>query len=109
MSFFKKRKMKGIVKRAQVKQSSESKMGSSSHKRSIATVYHCNNRIVKVNRSSRAFYVIPTCIRHMQIDEYGANLAEIYNTLTGKLYAIIRKNVKGEIKILFKCKIQRGE
>jgi hypothetical protein len=45
----------------------------------------------------------------MQIDEYGANLAEIYNTLTGKLYAIIRKNVKGEIKILFKCKIQRGE
>lgn len=68
----------------------------------LVTTYSYKRHIMKKNVSTRLDMVVPNCIYHMQKNHYKASIAEIHCKETGKLYAVITRNVRGEIKIIYK-------
>lgn len=67
--------------------------------RNIITVYYFGRQEMKVNRGSSADMAILNCIKHLQKNDYCARLAQISDGETGKLYAIIKRNITGRITI----------
>lgn len=76
--------------------------------RSIRTIYYQGKRIVKITRSRYAFTAVPRCISHMQVNEYSATLAEVFDLTNGDLHAVIRRYMSGEIRIIFKREVKEG-
>jgi hypothetical protein len=79
--------------------------------RPIQTVYYEDIRgrhPVKITRSRWALNAVPNCVKRMQLNEYGATLAEVYDTETGELHAVIRHTMDREIKILFQREVKEG-
>jgi hypothetical protein len=77
--------------------------------RPIQTVYYNHkHQVVRKNSARYAFTAVPLCIQHMQINEYGASYAEVFDHLTGELHAVIKWNVAGTITILFKREVKQG-
>lgn len=74
----------------------------------IQTVYYRGNQIVKMTRSGSAFKAVPNCIRHMQINEYEATVAECFDLRDGVLHAVIRRSVEGNLHIIFKREVHEG-
>lgn len=71
----------------------------------IHTVYYNHNRAVKRNNAKYGYTAVMQCIKHMQLNSYEATHAEVYDSVDGKLHAVIRAvlvNGKHEIRILFK-------
>ena len=68
----------------------------------LVTTYSYKRHIMKKNVSTRLDMVVPTCIYHMQKNHYKASIAEIHCKETGKLYAVITRNIRGQIKIIYK-------
>jgi hypothetical protein len=73
----------------------------------IQTVYYFRKRIVKVTRSSNPYRTVPNVIYHMQTNQYGASVAEVFDLETGKLYAVIKRNIAGRIGIVFREDISK--
>jgi hypothetical protein len=66
----------------------------------LKTVYvDHNNVIVKVNRSKDLLKSAATCLMHMQTNQYGAKYAEILDADTEKRYAMIKRPIRGELKV----------
>lgn len=57
---------------------------------------------IRVNSSTNANQAVATCILHMQIDHYGAALAEVWDDETGALHAVIKRKANGNIEIVYK-------
>ena len=76
--------------------------------RTIQTVYYLGKNPVKITRSTYSFSAVPRCIAHMQINQYGANIAEVFDLHDGKLHAVIRRLISGEIRIIFKREVKEG-
>jgi hypothetical protein len=79
----------------------------------IKTVYYSGvsklSNVVKTTASVYAFNAVPNAVRHLQTNEYGATLCEVYDENNGTLHAVMKRNVKGEIHILFKREVMAGE
>ena len=80
--------------------------------RNIKTVYYSGvsklSNVVKTTASTYAFNAVPNCIKHMQTNEYQATLCEVFDESNGQLHAVIKRNVRGEIHILFKREVHAG-
>lgn len=72
------------------------------HLYTIETMYSFKREIKKVNVSTRVDLAILNCIKHMQRNDYHASIAEIHCRETGKLYAVVTRNMRNQIKILYK-------
>jgi hypothetical protein len=57
---------------------------------------------VRTNSSSNANRAVAACIMHMQVNDYGAMLAEVWDDDTGELHAVIKRRINGDIHILYK-------
>lgn len=68
----------------------------------IKTVYHIRGKAPKVVRSMNANRAVTQCVGHMQIDHYGAHVAEVYDNATGELHAQIKMDKKGTLHIYLK-------
>jgi len=68
----------------------------------IETTYTFKREIMKVNVCTRVDLAVLNCIKHMQRNDYRASLAEIHDRETGKLYAVITRNMRNQIRILYK-------
>lgn len=68
----------------------------------IETTYTFKREIMKVNLSTRVDLAVLNCIKHMQANDYRASIAEIHCRETGKLYAVITRNMRNQIRILYK-------
>jgi hypothetical protein len=68
----------------------------------IKTTYHDRYEPVRVNRSSNANRAVAQCVYHMQVNHYGATVAEVYDAYTGELHAQVRRYKSGEIKIVYR-------
>ena len=79
--------------------------------RHIKTVYYSGvsklSNVVKTTRAMYAFNAVPTCITHMQWNQYEATLAEVYDESNGVLHAVIKRKVSGNIEILFQRTVTR--
>lgn len=74
--------------------------------RNIATEYrgYVGRRLMALNltRSANPNSAVRNCIGHMQVNEYGATMAIVTDLVSGQLHAIIKRDVKGNISIVFK-------
>jgi hypothetical protein len=79
--------------------------------RPIQTVYYADTRaqqVLKIVRSKWANNAVPNTVKHLQLNAYGAQLAEVSDLRDSALHAVIRHSVAGEIKILFKRDVHEG-
>lgn len=67
----------------------------------IKTVYHRRNEPPKITRALNANRAVATAVAHMQINQYGSHLCEVYDSETGELHAIIKRSVNGRLTIDF--------
>jgi hypothetical protein len=65
----------------------------------IKTVYYRRGKDPKVNRSKDANRAVGTCVLHMQINQYGAHLAEVYDAETGERHCAVKRSVTGKLTI----------
>lgn len=70
-------------------------------KRTIVTQYTLRNKPVQVTRSANANRAVMRCVGHMQVNQYGASVAQIHDLVTGELHAEVKRSVEGNIKITF--------
>lgn len=74
--------------------------------RSIQTTYYSrgigrSKQEVKVNLAKHARTAVLNAIDHMQMDHYGAAVAEVYDLETGELHAVITSAVTGKLSLVF--------
>jgi hypothetical protein len=69
--------------------------------RTIRTSYFKNGRIIRINTSLNANRAVTQCIAHMQINQYGATAAEVYDDKDGILHAQVHRSVNGRITITY--------
>lgn len=77
--------------------------------RSIKTVYYLGRSVVKINRAAHDNSAVLRCIDHMQLNDYAATSAEVFDENTGTLHAVIRRVMNtNTIVIAFKREVKRG-
>ena len=69
--------------------------------RPIETTYWFRGKVVQVNRSKHVNKAVERCFGHMQINEYGATTAQVYDMETGELHAEVVRNVRGKVEVTF--------
>ena len=63
--------------------------------RTIQTDYYLGRKKVKSTFSTWVTNCVPNATRHLQSNEYGANRVEVWNCVTGTLYAQMRAKLNG--------------
>lgn len=69
--------------------------------RPILAVYSYNGSPKMVCRGIRAENMVLNCLRHMRANDYGADIAEVYDAYTGEVHAVVTLSRAGEFKIVF--------
>jgi len=69
--------------------------------RNIVTKYYFRREVKKINRSIHPDRAVLNCIYHLQKNDYEASIAEVVNEETGKLYAVVTRNINGKITIRY--------
>lgn len=75
----------------------------------IKTVYYRNGKPCRVTSSKDANRAIATCVRHMQVNHYEAQAAEVYDNGTGELHAVVRLFPSGCLHVSPKRDLQKFE
>ena len=71
--------------------------------RVIKTTYYNHKRQpVQNNSSTDANRAVAQCVLHMQINHYGASVAEVYDGQSGELHAVVARSKGGNIAITYK-------
>lgn len=82
------------------------------NKRPIITEYYRDwdaTQKIKSIHSKWANRAVPNCLYHMSLNHYGALLAQVHDTLTGDLHAVmIFHPENGEITTLFQREVKEG-
>lgn len=71
--------------------------------RNVITTYSFRRTETKVNRAASVDSAIMRAVWHMQKNSYCATIAQVSCAETGKLYCIITRNMRGEIRLLYKA------
>lgn len=76
-------------------------------KRPVQAVFYKSGKAVRINHSACHNNAVVNAIRHMQINQYNAGLCEVFNSETGKLYAVIKWTKVGtHLAILYRDTIE---
>jgi len=71
--------------------------------RNVITNYRLNKHIVKTNRAIHPESAVLRCVDHMQQNDYGANIAEVYSDDTGEVFAqVVRRTGQRRIEIIYR-------
>lgn len=76
--------------------------------RLVRTDYYFNGSIVKTTRALHANTASRNCFDHMQLNHYGADVAEVHDERDGKLHAVFTYTRNGELVTAFKREIKEG-
>ena len=63
--------------------------------------YDEKHRLICVNAAVYAESAVTHAVQHMQANDYHASSADVCDAYSGKLYAIIKRHVNGNIAILY--------
>lgn len=74
----------------------------------IRTVYYRGEKIVRTNCARLVFNAVPNAIKHIQVKGYDSTHCEVYDSVSGDLYAVIQYTRKREVVILFKHDMKEG-
>jgi hypothetical protein len=77
--------------------------------RNIRTVYSgVKGETLKINHASYANSAVLRAVDHMQLNNYGAKVAEVFDSSSGELHAVIRNSMNGEIRIVYEREVSKG-
>ena len=75
----------------------------SPYRRKIETRYYNRKReVIQINRAIYARTAVLRAVDHMQLDDYGAHVAEVFDIENGALHAVLVTDVKRQMRIIFK-------
>jgi hypothetical protein len=74
--------------------------------RPITTVFYERKKVIKTNHAKWSNKAVLNCVNHLQLNHYGATLAEIFDTLSGVLHAVLTYSVTGKITIIYKREVK---
>ena len=69
----------------------------------VRTVYYRGRDVVKVIASGHPMYAVRNCGYWLRINKYEATHAEVYSTDNGKLYAVVKRDMKGNVHSLYEA------
>lgn len=69
--------------------------------RRIITTYSFKRKEKKITRSVHANKAVTNAVEHMRLNDYAASVAQVSCSETGKLYAIITRNMAGRVSIRY--------
>lgn len=75
----------------------------------VRTVYYRGKEVVKVIAAARPINAVRNCVGYMRLNRYEATHAEVYSTDNGKLYGVVKMDVKGNCHILYEHKVSKAE
>lgn len=73
----------------------------------IKSVYYFGKNIVRKNSSSNPLRSVGRCVQHLRLNSYEATHAEIFDELRGVLHAVIKRDVNGNIHVLYEHGLQK--
>jgi hypothetical protein len=73
----------------------------------IKSIYYLGKEIRKRNSASNPLRCVSRCVEHMRLNDYEATHAEVFNELTGKLHAVVKRDVHGNTHILYEAKLNK--
>lgn len=79
--------------------------------RPIRTEYYAattRRQLIKTTHARWATKAVPNAVFHMQFNEYDAQLCEVWDCETGELHAQIKRDVNGNIRIVFLREVRLG-
>lgn len=77
--------------------------------RTIQTTYMLHKQLVKTTQAVHANTAVTNCVNHMQLNHYGATVAEVFDSQSGVLHAVICRKMDGSgIEIVFKRVVKEG-
>lgn len=79
------------------------------HPRRIVSQYLFKHQVTQVTRAKYASRAVPNAVMHMQMNDYGALTCQIWDEATGELHALVKRDLKGNITILFSRTPVRGQ
>lgn len=71
----------------------------------IKTTFYKGKNLIKTNHSKHSNSAVIRAVGHMQTNQYGATVAEVYDEESGELHAVLTRSVSG-MKIVFKREIE---
>jgi hypothetical protein len=77
--------------------------------RLIRTDFYRRLEIVKVNRGRWPLNGAKQVFEHLRTNKYEATHAEVYNEGNGKLYAVLKRDMDGNVRTLFESKYKPSE
>lgn len=63
---------------------------------------HINLDPAFTNSSKDSNRAVAQCVYHMQINHYGARVAEVFDSESGELHAQVKRAINGNIEIVYK-------
>jgi len=72
----------------------------------IQTVYYLRDKVVRTNHAAHANNAVQNCVGHMQLNRYAAMRAEVFDSASGVLHAVITRSIVGHIGIVFKREVK---
>ena len=76
-------------------------------KRPVQAIFYNQNKAIRTNNSLYPNNAVCNALRHMQINQYDASHVEVFNTETGKLYAVIKwTRVGTQLSIIYRADIE---
>ena len=66
-----------------------------------AAYFNGKEKIVKRKRGAHARSMVLRTVDHLQVDEYSASVAEVYDHTTGELHAVLRRTPR-QVVVLYK-------
>lgn len=64
-------------------------------KRQIRTNYFFGKELVKTTMALYPNRAVPTCVDHVQFNNYEATHAEVFDERTGELHAVVKRHIGG--------------
>lgn len=77
--------------------------------RPILAVYSFEGEAKQVCRGIRAENMVLNCLRHMRANDYGADVAEVYDAYTGEVHAVVTLDRAGEYHVAFKREYEKEQ
>lgn len=77
--------------------------------RPIKTMYFMGRDGVQTNSASNPLRAVSRCVEHLRLNSYAATVAEVFNADTGTLHAVVRRDVMGNIRIVYQLELQKSE
>lgn len=67
------------------------------------------NEVVKTTRAVHANNAVLNCVNHMQLNHYEADVAEVYDTVTAEVHAVVVfKPGAGKIEIVYQREVKEN-